>query len=54
MVLHGTLQHLTRRVADELVKVLECTQDPKRVARATEALLDCDVADDFVKRVREG
>ena len=41
-------------VADELVKVLERTQDPERVARATEALIDCDTADDFVRRVREG
>ncbi|MCY4399690.1 MAG: Rpn family recombination-promoting nuclease/putative transposase [Gemmatimonadetes bacterium] len=41
-------------VAEELVKVLKGTPDPECVARATEALLDCDAADDFVKRVRAG
>ena len=40
--------------ADELARELGGTPDPKRVARATEALLDCDTADDFVNRVREG
>ena len=41
-------------VAEELVRELEGRPDPQRVARATEALLDCDAADDFVRRVREG
>ena len=41
-------------VADELVRLLGRAPDPERVARATEALLDCDTADDFVKRVRAG
>ena len=40
-------------VAEELARELEGTADPKRVARATEALLDCDTADDFVNRVRK-
>ena len=40
-------------VAEELVKVLERTSDPERIVRATEALLDCDTAEDFVTRVRE-
>ena len=41
-------------MADELARELGGTPDPKRVARATEALLDCDTADDFANRVREG
>ena len=41
-------------VAEELARELEGTSDPRRVARATEALLDCDTAVDFVHRVREG
>ena len=40
-------------VAEDLVTLLGRTPDPDRVARATEALLDCDAAEDFVKRVRE-
>ena len=41
-------------VAEELVRLLDRTPDPERVARVTEALLDCNAADDFVRRVREG
>ncbi len=41
-------------VAEELERLLRRAPDPERVARATEALLDCDTADDFVKRVRAG
>jgi predicted transposase YdaD len=41
-------------VAEELERLLDRTPDRDRVARATEALLDCDTAGDFVKRVREG
>lgn len=41
-------------VAEEFVRLLDRTPDPERVARVTEALLDCNAADDFVKRVREG
>ncbi len=41
-------------VAEELVQLLNRTQDPDRVARATEALLDCDGAEDFLAKVREG
>ena len=40
-------------VAEELVRLLDRTADPGGVARATEALLDCDAAEDFVKRIRE-
>ena len=40
--------------AEELVRAIGDAPDPTRVARATEALLDCDTADDFVNRVREG
>ena len=40
-------------VAEELVRLLDRAPVPERVARATEALLDCDGAEDFVKRVRE-
>ena len=40
--------------AEELASELEGTPNPKQVARATEALLDCDTADDFLNRVREG
>ena len=39
--------------AEELVRLLDRTADPGGVARATEALLDCDAAEDFVKRIRE-
>ena len=41
-------------VAEELARELEGTPDPRRVARAAEALLDCDTAVDFVNRVRQG
>ena len=41
-------------VAEELVRLLDRTPDPGRVARATEALLDCDAAEDFLARVQEG
>ena len=41
-------------VAEELVRLLDRTPDPNRVARTTEALLDCDEAEDFLARVREG
>ena len=41
-------------VAEEFVRLLDRTPDPERIARVTEALLDCNAADDFVKRVREG
>ncbi len=52
------LRHLAARkfgsaVAEELVRLLDQTPDPERVARATEALLDCDAAEDFLARVRE-
>ena len=40
-------------VAEELVRLLDRTPDPNRVARATEALLDCDRAEDFLARVQE-
>ena len=40
-------------VAEELVRLLDRAPDPERVAKATEALLDCDAAEDFVQRVRE-
>ena len=40
--------------AEELVSAIGDAPDRTRVARATEALLDCDTADDFVNRVREG
>ena len=40
-------------VAEELVRLLDRTADSGGVARATEALLDCDAAEDFVKRVRK-
>ncbi len=40
-------------VAEELVSLLDRTPDPDRVARATEALLDCDGAEDFLATVRE-
>ena len=55
----SVLQQLAARkfgsaVAEELARELEGTPDPRRVARATEALLDCDTADDFVNRVRGG
>ena len=40
-------------VADELVRLIDRTQDPERVARATEALLDCDAAEDFLAKVQE-
>ena len=41
-------------VAETLVRELEDAPDATRVAKATEALLDCDAADDFVNRLREG
>ena len=41
-------------VAEELVRLLDRTPDPERVARATEALLDCDGAEDFLARVKKG
>lgn len=41
-------------VAETLVRELEDAPDATRVAKATKALLDCDAADDFVNRVREG
>ena len=40
--------------AEELVRAIGDAGDPARVARATDALLDCDTAADFVNRVREG
>ena len=40
--------------AEQLVSAIGDAPDPTRVARATDALLDCDTADDFVNRVREG
>ena len=40
-------------VAEELVRLLDRTADSGGVARGTEALLDCDAAEDFVKRVRK-
>ena len=41
-------------VAEDLVRLLDRTPDPDRVARATEALLECDAAEDFLARVQEG
>ena len=40
-------------VAQELERLLGRTPDRDRVARATEALLDCDAAEDFLAKVRE-
>ena len=40
-------------VAEELVRLLDRTADSGGVARATEALLDCDAAEDFLAKVRE-
>lgn len=41
-------------VAEDLVKLFDRTPGPDRVARAAEALLDCDAPEDFLARVREG
>jgi hypothetical protein len=41
-------------VAEELEGLLDQTPDRDRVARAMEALLDCDGAEDFLAKVREG
>ena len=42
-----------RAVADELVRLLDRTQDPESVGRATEALIDCDTAEDYLAKVQE-
>ena len=42
-----------RAVADELVRLLDRTPDAECVARATEALLDCDTAEDFLAKMQE-
>ena len=40
-------------VAEKLASLLGRTPDRDRVARATEALLDCDAAEDFLAKVQE-
>ena len=41
-------------VAENLAELLGRTPDPERVAKATEALLDCSGAEEFLTRVQEG
>jgi predicted transposase YdaD len=40
-------------VAEDLAELLGRTPDPERVAKATEALLECDAAEDFLAKVHE-
>ena len=41
-------------VSEDLAELLGQTPDPERVAKATEALLECDAAEDFLAKVRKG
>lgn len=41
-------------VAQELERLLGQTPDPERVAKASEALLECDATEDFLARVQKG
>ena len=59
---HGRLlllcQQTTRkfgpRTAEELSVLLAQLPNPERIARAADAIVDCDSSEEFLARVREG